>query len=463
MILIRGGRIIDPSNQRDGIFDLLVREGKIFKIERRIQPKKNWHTILAKGIWVFPGLIDAHVHLREPGGEESETIESGSCAAAVGGVTSLLAMANTVPPIDSPQQVRFVVRRAKEKSKVRIFPVGAVTKGLSGEALTDIPALVQAGCVAISDDGHSIMNSQILRRALEHSKSLGIPLIEHCEDQNLSMGGVMNEGELSVKLGLKGIPTESESIMVARNIFLAQLTGAPVHCAHISTADSAALIRNAKQQGIQVTAETCPQYFSLTEEAVRGYNTLAKMKPPLRTQADVAAVRAGLADGTIDIIASDHAPHAADGKEKEFSRAPFGMIGLETLFAVAYSELALKNILTVLKLVQKLTETPAKIFHLPGGSLSVGLPADISLFDPKQEWVVRAEDVASKSSNSPFMGRKLKGKIVRTIVNGKTVFQQSSRRRRSAQAKQSPKRHVFEHPKELSECSEAVSGVGLVL
>lgn len=425
-LLITNGRIIDPSNRRDGLFDLLIQNGKISKISKKIHPQKNDLTVSAKGCWILPGLIDVHVHLREPGGEESETIETGSRAAAAGGVTSLLAMPNTQPPIDTPRQVQFVVKRAKETAIVKIYPVGAITKGQEGKELADIHSMVKEGCVAISDDGHCVMNSQLLRWALDYCKSLGITLIEHCEDENRSRGGVMYEGALSIKLGLKGIPEESESNMIARDIFLAQLTGARLHCAHVSCADSVELIRRAKKKGIRVTAETCPHYFSLTENAVQRYNTLAKVKPPLRTEKDVEAIKKGLADGTIDIIASDHAPHASYNKEKEFSRAPFGMIGLETLFSLTYNELVLKKVLSVQEAVRKMTQTPAELFSLQGGNLSVGSAADVTIFNPKKIWIVSAKDFASKSSNSPFIGKKLKGKIVTTIVDGKIVFQKGA-------------------------------------
>ena len=413
--------MIDPANGRDGIFDVWVKKGKIAAVGKSLRVPKGTETIPAAGKWVLPGLVDAHVHLREPGGEESETIESGTRAAAAGGVTTVLAMANTQPPIDNPQQVRFVLRRALEKAVVRVLPVGAVTKGLAGTELTDITSMAREGCAALSDDGHGLMDSRLMRRALEYTKNLGIPLIDHCEDSNLSLGGVMNEGRLSLKLGLRGIPTEAESVMVARNVYLAQLTGAHVHCAHISSGDSVDLIRRAKKKRIPVTAEACPHHFTLTEEAIERYDTSAKMNPPLRGRRDLAAIREGLADGTIDVIASDHAPHELHSKEREFSQAPFGVIGLETLWALTADELVRGKVLSPLEAVRKLTQNPARLFHLPGGKLSPGAPADIALYDPRAEWT--AERFFSKSSNSPFIGRKFKGRIAATIVGGRMVYE----------------------------------------
>ena len=423
-LLIQGGRVLDPSGGRDGVFDVLIRNGKIAAVEKNIHLKNGYTRVAAKGQWVMPGLIDAHVHLREPGGEESETIATGTQAAAAGGVTSVLAMANTKPPIDSPAQVRFVLRRAKETAVVRVYPIGAVTKGLEGKELADIAGMARAGCVAVSDDGREVMDSRLYRRALEHAKGLGICLIDHCEDENLSLGGVMNESYLSIKLGLRGIPSEAESLMAARAVYVAQLTSARVHLAHVSTKDSVDVVRQAKKKGILISAETCPHYFTLTEEAVQRYNTHAKMKPPLRTREDLSAIREGLADGTIDTIASDHAPHESQSKEREFSQAPFGIIGLETIFALTVEELVRKKVLSTLQAVQKMTENPARNFALPGGRLSRGAPADVAVYDPDCAWT--ADRFLSKSANSPFTGRKFKGKIVTTIVGGKIVYQYGS-------------------------------------
>ncbi len=424
--LIAGGRVLDPSSRRDGIFDLLVKNGKIASIEKNISAPKNTAKISARGCWVMPGLIDAHVHLREPGGEESETIASGTQAAAAGGVTSVLAMANTKPPIDSPQQVRFVLRRAKETAIVRVYPVGAVTKNLEGKELADIAGMVKAGCAAISDDGREVMDTRLYRRALELAKAHRVPLIDHCEDENLSMGGVMNESSLSAKLGLRGIPPESESVMVARAIFLSRLTGARVHLAHMSTKDSVDLIRNAKKNGVPVSAETCPHYLTLTEDAVQRYKTSAKMKPPLRSHKDQNALLEGLSDGTLDTIATDHAPHDPRSKEREFSQAPFGIIGLETSFALVHQALIETKVLTPMEAVRKMSFNPAENFGLPGGSISKGAVADLAIFDPGISWT--ADHFISKSFNSPFTGRHFKGKIIMTIVGGSIVYQFGSSR-----------------------------------
>ena len=420
--LIIGGRVIDPKNRRDGFFDILVENGKISKVEKNIKPAPNWNLIPAKGLWLFPGLIDAHVHLREPGGETSETIESGTRAAVNGGVTSLLAMANTQPPIDSPQKVRFILKRAKEKASAKVYPVGAVTLGLEGKRIAPLEKMARAGARAFSDDGRCVMNSNILRLALERSKKLGIPIIEHSEDENLSAGGAINENHTSKKLNLRGIPQESESIMVARNIFLSKLTNAPLHCAHISSKDSVKLLAMAKKKKIPVTSETCPHYFTLTDKEVEKSGALAKMKPPLRTEEDVETIKEGLSNGTIQIIATDHAPHAAHLKRKPLSEAPFGIIGLETLFALVYNELILKSVLSPMEAIALMTAAPAKIFNLPGGNFSEGSPADIALFNPQEEWTARSKTFASKSKNSPFIGRKFKGKIVATLVDGRIVL-----------------------------------------
>ncbi len=422
--ILSGGRVLDPSSRRDGIFDVLIKNGKIAAVEKNIRSHKSIQNISVKGRWVMPGLMDCHVHLREPGGEESETIQTGTQAAAAGGVTSVLAMANTKPPIDSPQKVQFILKRAKETASVRVYPVGAVTKGLEGKELTDIPGMVKAGCRAISDDGREVMDSQIYRRALELAKKHQVPLIDHCEDENLSHGGVMNESSLSMKLGLRGIPPESESVMVGRAIFLSRMTGARVHLAHMSAKDSVDLIREAKKKGIPVSAETCPHYLALTEDAVQRYDTHAKMKPPLRGRKDMASLLEGLSDGTIDTISTDHAPHDRRSKEQKFSLAPFGIIGLETSFALVYQELIEKKILSPLEAIRKMTVNPSENFNLPGGRLVVGAPADVAVFDPKISWTV--DLFLSKSFNSPFLGRRFRGKIVATIVGGEIVYQYTS-------------------------------------
>lgn len=420
-LLIRGGRLLDPASGRDAALDLEIVSGKVRRIGRALK-NANARVIEARGLWVMPGLVDVHVHLREPGGERSETIETGTRAAAAGGVTSLLAMANTKPVTDDPDKVRFVVERATQTACVKVYPVGAVTKNLDGRELTDIAGMVQAGARAVSDDGRCIMDSALLRRALELCKAQKIVLIEHCEDENLSRAGILHEGPAARKLGLRGIPTESETVMVARNIYLSQLTGAPLHCAHVSTKDAVELIRLAKKKGIHVSAETCPHYFTLTDRDVEKHGALAKMKPPLRTAEDQKAVREGLRDGTIDMIATDHAPHDAESKSRGLSEAPFGILGMATMFALAYNELILKKILSPLEAVRRMSLAPARVFNLPAGKLAPGADADVAIFDPRADWTVRAEDFHSKSSNSPFIGRKLKGRMACTLVQGREVY-----------------------------------------
>lgn len=397
--------MIDPANARDGNFDVWVKKGRIAGVEKSIRPPKGAETIPAAGKWVMPGLVDAHVHLREPGGEESETIETGTRAAAAGGVTTVLAMANTKPPIDTPNKVRFILKRIKETAVVRVYPVGAVTKGLEGKELTDIKGLVKAGCAAISDDGREVMDSGLFRKALIRAKAAGVPLIDHCEDENLSK---------------EEIPPESESIMVARAIYLSRLTGARIHLAHMSTRDSVDLVRWAKKKGIAVTAETCPHYLCLTDDAVRRHGTHAKMKPPLRSRGDLEALREGLSDGTLDTISTDHAPHDRASKQREFSKAPFGIIGLETSFSIIYEELIRKKILSPKEAVRKMTQNPAENFGLAAGTLSKGAPGDIAIFDPDLEWT--ADHFESKSVNSPFIGRKFRGKMVCTVLGGRIVM-----------------------------------------
>lgn len=421
-LLIFGGRVIDPKNNRDGFFDLLITKGKIAKISKKIIPQKNFKLIPAQDQWVMPGLVDAHTHLREPGKENSETIFSGAKAAVSGGVTTLLAMANTSPPIDTPKKVKFVLKRA-QKSLAKVYTVGAVTQGLNGKKLTDFSGMAKAGCAAFSDDGRCVMDSGLLRTALEKAKKLGKVLIEHCEEHQLSQNGSMNESSLSQKLGICGIPSESEAVMVARDIFLAQLTRARLHCAHLSCKDSVELIRAAKKKGIPISAETCPHYFTMTEAEVKRHGTFAKMKPPLRTQEDVKAIKEALIDGTIDLIATDHAPHSLESKKKSFEQAPFGIIGLETLFVLVYEELILKKVLSPISALRLLTENPAARFGLPAGHLTLGAPADLFIFNPQLKWTYKKENVQSKSMNSPFLGRTFKGKVRMTLVNGKIVFQ----------------------------------------
>ena len=420
-LLIQGGRVLDPEFMRDGPFDLLIESGKISALEKNIPARKNWTLYNAKNHWVFPGLIDAHVHLREPGGEESETILSGTTSAVKGGVTSVLAMANTHPPVDSPKKVKFVVQRSK-KAPARVYPVGAITLGLEGKKIAPLKKMSQVGCIAFSDDGRCVMDKSLMGKALKIAKTLGTPLIEHCEEEGLSCGGVIHDGKISRKLKVGGIPIESESAIVERDIQLAKSFDAAIHFAHISCKDSVDLIRKAKKQKIKISAETCPHYFTLTDEAVLNYGSCAKMKPPLRTKKDRQAILEGLMDGTLDIIATDHAPHSDASKAIGLEKSPFGIIGLETSFALVYNELVLKGILSPLEALRKMTQLPAKIFNVAGGNLAVGSPADIVVFHPKKEWIFKRETILSKSHNSPFMDRKFKGQIVLTLVGGKFVY-----------------------------------------
>jgi dihydroorotase len=420
MILIRGGRVVDPRNKRDEVLDVLIQGQHIEKVAHDIKPSKDYEIINAAHLVVAPGLIDIHVHLREPGQEEKETIATGTAAAALGGFTSVACMPNTVPPIDNVSQIQFVMMKAESEGYVRVFPIGAITRGQDGVELTEIGAMVRAGCVAISDDGKPVANAKLFRRALEYAKTFGLTVIDHCEDPDLAKGGVMNEGKLAALLGLKGIPRQAEYIMVARNIALCELTGGSLHLAHLSTKESVSLVREAKKRDLPVTAETCPHYFSLTEESVSGYNTNAKMNPPLRTEDDRQAILAGLADGTIDVIASDHAPHTSAQKAREFDNAPFGIIGLETTLGLVLTHLVQKKVMSLSAAISAMTDAPARALHLSGGHLSPGAPADITLIDLKAKHTV--EHFASKSQNSPFIGWNLQGKAAATLVGGHVVM-----------------------------------------
>jgi len=419
-LLIRGGHVVDPRNKRDEIADVLLVDGRISEIGRSLRPATGVEVYEAAGKLVTPGLIDMHVHLREPGQEEKETIATGTAAAAMGGFTAVACMPNTVPALDNVSQIQFVLMKARSEGHVRVYPVGAITKGQEGKELTEIGAMFRAGCVALSDDGLPVANSNLFRRALEYAHTFNIPVIDHCEDAELFKNGVMNEGDLSSRLGLKGIPRQAEYIVVARNIALCELTHARLHLTHLSTSESVALVRDAKKRGLPITADTCPHYFTLTEDAVAGYNTLAKMNPPLRREEDRQALIAGLLDGTMDTIASDHAPHTFAQKSREFSVAPFGIIGLETTVGLLFTEMIQKHGMSVMAAIRTLTEAPAQALNLPGGHLTVGSIADVTVIDPKERWEVKT--FTSKSRNSPFVGRTLTGKAVLTVVDGKVVM-----------------------------------------
>ncbi|GIX46597.1 MAG: dihydroorotase [Candidatus Tectimicrobiota bacterium] len=423
-ILIRGGRVIDPAQGLDRHLDVWIADGKIAALDKNLPlpPAETLRVIDARGCVVAPGFIDMHTHLREPGFEHKETIATGLAAAAAGGFTAVAAMANTQPVNDTAAVTEYMLQRAAAVGGTRLYPIGAVSQGLRGKELAEIGSMHRAGIVALSDDGMPVMNSRLLRRAMEYGAMLGLPVISHCEDQTLAAGGVMHEGVVSTELGLPGIPAAAESIMVYRDVQLAALTGAHVHIAHLSTAEAVDLVRRAKDKGLPVTAEACPHHFTLTDEAVRGYDTNTKVNPPLRPAADVEAVKAGLQDGTIEVIASDHAPHHAAEKEQDYLTAPFGMIGLETTVSLAL-QLYHEGLLSLPQLVTKFTVAPARILGLPHGTLRVGSTADVTILDPEYELVVEAATLRSRSKNSPFLGWRLRGAAVMTIVGGHIVFE----------------------------------------
>ncbi len=421
-LVIRGGTVVDPANGRNGRFDVVVRDGVIAAVvAAEAAPTSGGESFDASGCLVVPGLIDIHVHLREPGYEYKETVESGTRAAVAGGFTSVACMANTNPVNDSGAVTDYIRERAAAAGLARVFPIGAVSKELKGEELAEIGEMHRAGIVAVSDDGMPIMNGSLMRRALEYAAMFNLPVIVHEEDRLIAADGVMNEGVLSLRLGLKGTPAAAEEAMIARDIALLERTGGRLHVAHLSTAGSVDLVRAAKQRGLAVTAEVTPHHFSLTESAVEGYNANAKMNPPLRTQRDVDAVRQGLADGTIDVIATDHAPHHRDEKEVEFDNAANGIVGLETALPLAL-RLVDEAKLPLETLVAALTINPARVLNLPHGTLSIGAPADITVIDPARRWTVQAARFRSKSRNTPFEGMEMRGQAVVTMVGGRIVW-----------------------------------------
>jgi dihydroorotase len=420
-ILIQGGHVIDPG-RFDGVADLLIQNGKISAVGPTLLAPAGAMVIRAVGQLVLPGFVDLHVHFREPGFEYKETIQSGTAAAVAGGFTTVCAMPNTNPVNDNQSITEFMIDRAKAAGNAHLYPIGAITKGSEGKELAEIGDLRRAGCVAISDDGKPVMNSLVMRRAMEYALAFDVPVVDHCEDLHLSEGGCMNEGLVSTELGLPGIPSAAEDVMVARNVSLAELTGARLHLAHISTAGSVRMVREAKSRGLKVTAEACPHHFTLTEELTRGYNTHAKMNPPLRTWQDVQAIKEGLRDGTIDVIATDHAPHATQEKQQEFTEAPFGIVGLETALSLTLA-LVEEGVLTLESAVEKLATSPARAFSLDAGTLAVGVPADVTIVDPQAQWEVDPSRFRSKSRNTPFAGWKVKGRVTTTIVSGRVVFE----------------------------------------
>ncbi|HXV86857.1 MAG TPA: dihydroorotase [Gemmatimonadales bacterium] len=420
-LLITNGRVIDPANGMDQVADVLLAEGRIRGVGAGLGRPDGADVVDARGLVVAPGLIDLHVHLREPGNEDVETVASGAHAAAAGGFTAVCAMPNTDPVTDNQAAVGFLVKQAAAAAAARVYPIGAVSLGQRGEQLAEFGEMVAAGAVAVSDDGKPVATSQLMRMALSYAQAFGIPVADHCEDPTIPRG-VMHEGVVSARLGLRGIPSASEEIIVARDLILAELTGGRVHLCHISTRGSVDLIRRAKERGVRATAEVTPHHVTLTHEACLGYDTNAKMSPPLREPADIAALRAGLKDGTLDVIASDHAPHAYDAKEREFDDAPNGIVGLETALALGITELVGGGVLTLPELVDRLSARPARVFNLPGGTLARNAVADLVIFDPRAEWTVNSAMFRSKSRNTPFGGRRLTGRVTRTIVEGRTVF-----------------------------------------
>jgi dihydroorotase len=429
-LLIQGGKIIDPSQGIEAVGNLLISQGKIsWRGKGEEAPPQNDYDVLnAKELVVCPGFIDLHCHLRQPGEEEKETIATGTRAAARGGFTTICCMPNTNPPLDSQTAIEFIKSKSASEGVVRVLPIGCISKGRKGEELTEMGELASAGAIAFSDDGAPVPGSYLMRQALDYSRAFELPIIDHCEEKALTEGGQMNEGVISTKLGLRGIPNAAEEIMVARDIALAELTGGRLHIAHVSTEGSVELIRRAKEKGIRVTAEVTPHHLTLTEERVIGYDTNAKVNPPLRTKRDIKALIRGLNDNTIDIIATDHAPHTEADKLGEFDLAPFGISGFETALGCLMS-LVHSGEIKLATLIARLTHEPAKLTgnkYAKLGTLAIGAPADITIFDPNLEWVVEPRDFASKGRNIPLAGERLKGKVMATIFQGNLVYKDGS-------------------------------------
>jgi len=423
--LIKGGRVIDPASGTDGSLDVVLENGKIASIGEDLAAPADSKTLDASGLAVIPGLIDMHCHLREPGFEYKETVATGCAAAVKGGITSVMCMANTDPVNDSASVTSYILDRAREAGTARVYPVGCITQGMNGEALSEMGELADAGCIAVSDDGRPVLSGEIMRRAIEYASIFGLLVIDHAEDLTIAGDGVMHEGPISTRLGLEGIPASAAYTEVARNISLIQEFGGRIHIAHVSSKLVVELIRRAKADGLPVTAEACPHHFTLTHEAVMGYDTNAKVKPPLRTAQDVEAVIEGLADGTIDAISTDHAPHHRDEKDVEFDLAAFGISGLETALSLTLG-LVDSGRFSLLEAIRKWTTAPAAIVGIPGGSLGEGSPADLALVDLEREWTVDPDQFVSKGRNTPFAGMTLKGEVVATFVGGRMVYERDN-------------------------------------
>ena len=421
--IIRNGRVIDPANKRDEIADLLIVDGKVAPVSQLSTLNTQPDEIDARNLIVCPGLIDMHVHLREPGFGHKETIESGARAAAAGGFTTVVCMPNTSPVADNPSTIAWIKDRAAAVACVNVLPAGAISKNLAGEELAPIGSLAQTGVVAITDDGHCVQNHEVMRRSLEYARMVGVPVLDHCQDYNLVGNGVVHEGSWSILLGLPGWPASGEEAIVMRNILLAELCDHHIHCQHLSTAGSVRLLREARARGVKISGEACPHHIALTDEAIQNFDTNYKMNPPLRSQTDVDALLEGIADGTLSILCSDHAPHADFEKEVEFDAAPFGIVGLETELGLFLDLLVHKlRKIDIVRLIEMYTDEPARLLKIDAGALSIGATADVTVIDPDLEWTVRVDKFESASRNSPFDGWKLKGRAVRTIVGGKTVW-----------------------------------------
>ena len=422
-LLLRGGRVVDPSQGLDGVADVLLLEGRVAAQGKGLSVPDGARVVDCSGLIVTPGLVDLHVHLREPGGEHKETIESGARAAAAGGFTAVCAMPNTDPPIDDPAAVGFVLAEGQRAGAARVYPLGCISVGQKGERLAEVGEMVAAGAVGITDDGYPVMDSGLMRLALEYSLVFGVPVADHPEDLGLSRAGAMNEGLTATRLGLRGKPNASEDVHIVRDLLVAELTGGHIHLQHVSTRLGVDAIRQAKGRGVRVTAEATPHHMLLTDETVEGYRTEAKMNPPLRSRADADAVIAGLCDGTLDVLATDHAPHHYDEKEQAFDDAPNGIVGLETALGLVYTHLVGKGVLDVPTLVERMSVAPVRAFGLAGGTLRKGTPGDVTLIDPAARWKVAASRFLSKSRNTPFEGWELVGRAVMTVVGGRVVWE----------------------------------------